>query len=190
MDDGTLNHKSKLASQLVRLVRRIGHPAPPRALEGWTPLCQSWGACPRETKRKPSLHAKMELHLLDHAAFTRFCSRSGTDSAFAFARLRRKWAVSSDRGPPISTANTTSWARPPSPHQLWVPSSRRALRLPSSESHPAVVSTTSWAPLVKVNPSATTSSNRGRARRRLGSTLAPTSGHTWAATPASEHAAR
>ena len=66
-------------------------------------------------KALPALHAKMELHLLNHAAFTRFCSRSGTDSAFAFARLRRKWAVSSDHRPPVSAPNTTRRARPPSP---------------------------------------------------------------------------
>ena len=85
----------KLATQLVRLLRRSGPPAPPRSLRGWRPPCQGWGACPRRDRAKafPALHAKMELHLLSHAAFTRFCS-SGTASSRAkparLAPLRRR----------------------------------------------------------------------------------------------------
>ena len=39
--------------------------------------------------------------------------------AFAFARLLRKWAVSSDHRPPVSTTNTTRKARPPPPPGMW-----------------------------------------------------------------------
>ena len=45
----------KLATQLVRLLRRSDPPAPPRSLRGWRSPCQGWGACPREIERKPSL---------------------------------------------------------------------------------------------------------------------------------------
>ena len=154
----------KLATQLVRLAKRSSRTT--SFPEGWRP---GLGRLSRSERAKalPALHAKMELHLLNHAAFTRFCNRSGTASAFAFARLRRKWAVSSDR---------------------------RVRPLPP-DSHPPLLapipSTASWAPCHKVNPSAITSILRpsrplkaptSRSRTKaFGVTLAPASRHTWAA---------
>ena len=85
-----------------------------------------------KAKALPVLHARMELHLLNHAAFTQFCNKCGTDPAFAFADNRHL----------VSAANTTRRARPPSPTNsacaaLPPEPPRRALRLPSLESHPA-----------------------------------------------------
>ena len=98
----------KIATQLVRLLRQSGPPGPPRSLRGWRPPCQGWGACPGE--RKP-------------------CA------------ARQDGAP--PPGPPVSAAKTTRRARPPSPtNSGYVVSflrrtSSRALRLPSSDSHPA-----------------------------------------------------
>ena len=44
-----------------------------------------------------ALHAKMQLHLLNHAAFTRFCMRSGAVSALPFAKPEELCCLS---GPP------------------------------------------------------------------------------------------
>ena len=209
----------KLATLLVRLLRQRGPPAPPRSLRGWRPPCQGWGLSRRDrAKALPALHARMELHLLNHAAFTRFCSRSGTDSAFAFARLRRKWAVSSDHRPPVSAAKTTKRARPcglfPAPRFLQSHAgapggSPPRTPIPPERKHQRGVYC-QLGSLPQVNPSAITSILRpsrplktptSRSRTKaLGVTLAPAS-HTWAAahsrgnprfpkTPASEHAAR
>ena len=41
-----------------------------------------------------ALHANMQLHLLNHAALTRFCMRSGAVSALPQARPLKKCAVS------------------------------------------------------------------------------------------------
>ena len=208
-DEGTLNHKSKTryptgaATQAKRSSRTTSFPEGMEApVPGLGRLCRRGRA-----KALPALHSRMELHLLNHAAFTRFCSRSGTDSAFAFARLRRKWAVSSDHRPPVSAAKTTRRARPPSPTNSGYVVS--FLRRASSRATPArlaapllglpsrrkgdtnVVSIANWAPCHKVNPSAITSILRpsrplkaptSRSRTKaLGVTLAPASRHTWAA---------
>ena len=81
--------------------------------EGMLAFVLGLGRLSRSERAKdlPALHTRMELH----APFTRFCIKSGTDSAFAFARLRRKWAVSTDHRPPVSAASTTRRARPSSP---------------------------------------------------------------------------
>ena len=89
-----------------------------------------------KTKTLPALHVRMELHLRNHAAFTRFCTKSGTDPAFAFARLRRNWSVSNDHLPPVSAANTTR--RSALSHPLGVPGLFPALRF--LQSHPCAPS--------------------------------------------------
>ena len=172
-DEGTLNHNSKpryptsATTQAKRSSRTTSFP------EGMEAPVPGLGRLSRRDRALPALHAKMELHLRNHAAFTRFCSRTGTDSAFAFARLRRKWAVSSDHRPPVSAAKTTRRARPPSPTNSGNVVS--FLRRASSRATPArlaapllglpsrrrgdtnVVSIANWAPCHKVNPSAITS---------------------------------
>ena len=102
----------------------------------------------------------MELHLRNHAAFTRFWSRRGTDSDFAFARLRRKSSQTTRRARPPSPTNSgcvVSFLRASSrgtPARLAAP----LLGLPSRRRGDTnVVSIANWAPCHKVNLSAITS---------------------------------
>ena len=150
-DEGTLNHKSKTryptgaATQAKRSSRTTSFP------EGMEAPVPGLGRLSRRDRAKalPALHARMEL-LLNHAAFTRFCSRSGTDSAFAFAsfggngpshqttdpqsqQLRPPDGLVHPLPPTPGMWSLSCAALPPEPR-------RRALRLPSSDSHQAIES--------------------------------------------------
>ena len=66
-------------------------------------------------KALAALHARMLLHLLNQAALTLFCIRTGAVSALALARHLKNCAVSADQRPPVTAASTTSRARSSSP---------------------------------------------------------------------------
>ena len=107
----------KLATQLVRLLRRSGPPAPPRSLRGWRPPRARVGAPVQESlSESPPCAARQDgapppqprgLHLVLQQKWHRLCLRLRKASE-EMGRLI---------GPPtpVSAANTTRRARPPSP---------------------------------------------------------------------------
>ena len=114
------------------------------------------------------------LHLLNQAALTLFCIRTGAVSALALARHLKNSAVSADQRPPVSAASTTSRTRPSSPaNSGWCvpPSSCVPVSVPhlgveqlraswcrlGGRVTPSLCRWYKWAPWNKANPSAMTS---------------------------------
>ena len=144
-DEGTLSHKSKIRSTYP--ARRSGPPAPPRSLRDGG---QGWGACPGEKKRKPSL--RCTLRWSSTCSTTRPSLGSATEVAqplpspsqgFGGNGPSHRTAASALSHPTPGMWSLSCATLPPEPR-------RRALRLPSSVSHP--VSTASWAPCHKSQP--------------------------------------
>ena len=159
-------------------------------------------------KALSALHARMLLHLLNQAALTLFCIRTGAVSALALARHLKNSAVSADQRPqslqPVRQA-ALGLHPPPIPGCVAsfvlracfsaTPRRRAAPRLvvPSRRKGDTIsVSMANWAPWNKANPSAMTSILRPSnplilaiSKSRMKTfvvTLAPASLHTCAAT--------
>ena len=124
-----------------------------------------------------TVQEKSEPHLRRQACSTLLRSKGGTDRALARARELKNLCVSWDHRPQTSTASTTKRARPRRPTNSGYLRSLRcrvaAKATPSTCTRRGtplawsvltmVVSTASWAPPKRGNPSATTSNRRASA---------------------------
>ena len=84
-NEGTLNHKWKTRYPTGAATQAKGSSRTTSFPEGMEAPVPGLGRLSRRDRAKalPALHARMELHLLNHAPFTRFCSRSGRDTVLS-----------------------------------------------------------------------------------------------------------
>ena len=161
-----------------------------------------WGPCGALVYERQSvlaLYARMELHLLNHAAFTRFCIKSGTDFCFRFRKTSEEMGTSQ-----LTTGHRFLQPTPPDglvlPHVVSFPRRASSKATPARLAAPFLGVPSHWrrntnvvSMASRVNPSAITSILRSSKQlkapksksrtKAFGVTLAPASGHTQEETP-------